>query len=143
MFGVGVGVKNAHVPAEQFNQELPYNRHLDRGFCAPKGIRIVAIPKARHPDHFAVNLKGADGDHMLHFNPRFKEPAVVRNSTKYGGSWLHEEREMHVPFPFKPGKPFTLEIIAHFNHVQIKVDGEDICQFQHRDNFRQIGRAHV
>ncbi|NXX87433.1 LEG5 protein, partial [Urocolius indicus] len=58
---------------------------------------------------FHVNLRaGAAGDVLLHFNPRFGEGAVVRNS-QLGGSWGHEERDLPPgPSPFQRGQYFDV-----------------------------------
>lgn len=63
---------------------------------------------------FAINLQCGPNtnprdDLALHFNPRFQERAVVRNSLIMG-QWGHEERHGH--FPFIPGQGFELLLLA-------------------------------
>ena len=48
------------------------------------------------------------GDVAFHFNPRFKENCVVRN-TRINGKWIREERD-GIGMPFCPGKRFELRI---------------------------------
>lgn len=62
---------------------------------------------------FAVNLKCDDddaGDIALHFNPRFEQRVVVRNS-RVGGAWQAEEREQRDNlFPFEGKDAFEIAI---------------------------------
>ena len=47
-------------------------------------------------------------DVAFHFNPRFKENCVVRNS-RIGGKWIKEERDGD-GMPFVPGNAFEIKI---------------------------------
>ena len=62
---------------------------------------------------FEVNLKCDDddaGDIALHFNPRFEQRVVVRNS-RVGGVWQTEEREQTDNlFPFEKKDAFEMAI---------------------------------
>ena len=61
---------------------------------------------------FAINLKcdeSDDGDIAFHFNPRFEEREVVRN-TRVGGEWQDEEREQGDEFPFEKKDTFEIAI---------------------------------
>ena len=65
---------------------------------------------------FKVNLN-AGGDTAFHFNPRFKEGCIVRNS-KTGGRWAKEER--HGPgLPIGPGSMFDLKIMVEPNCYKV------------------------
>ena len=69
---------------------------------------------------FSINLqcgKDAGSNIVLHFNPRFNENCVVRN-TKRNGTWEREERGGFLPF--KKQQPF--EIILHVDSQHFKVN---------------------
>jgi galectin-9 len=59
----------------------------------------------------------------FHFNPRFDQNAVVKNSCKYG-SWGNEERG-HLPF--QRGQHFDITI--HIEHYQFRVDLKNFLTF--------------
>ena len=50
---------------------------------------------------------------FLHFNPRFNENAVVRN-TRFQNAWGPEERALPGAFPFTPNQPFQV-CVMHKN----------------------------
>lgn len=55
-------------------------------------------------------------DVAFHFNPRFTEGVVVRN-TKINGNWGHEEREG--PQVFNRGKFFVLDIYCNEDSFKV------------------------
>lgn len=58
---------------------------------------------------FHINLK-KDADVAFHFNPRFDQNSIVRN-TLVNGCWGAEERHAN-GFPFAPGKMFDIKILC-------------------------------
>ncbi|CAK5065506.1 unnamed protein product [Meloidogyne enterolobii] len=84
------------------------------GFAPPKRIVFVGSP-TNTTDRFMINLY-SDGvpdftaTTVFHFNPRFKEKQVVRNTWSPITGWGKEER--YGGFPFRIGEPFVLEFIA-------------------------------
>ena len=62
---------------------------------------------------FELNLQcdgDDDADIAMHFNPRFEEQVVVRN-TRVGGDWQEEEREHESEdFPFEKKDTFEISI---------------------------------
>jgi len=130
----GLGqVVHLETPSEQFNLDVPYTRPLN-GFMRPYKVRIVGVinEQARR---FQVNFAGANGETLLHFNPRFDENCVVRNSTR-NQQWQLEER--HGGQPFERLLPFTLDFVAEEGQIRVSVNGEWFCDFLTRDTFSQV-----
>ena len=70
---------------------------------------------------FAINLQCGPlmnpmDDLALHFNPRFHEKHVVRN-TLLSGHWGHEEHHGHFPFHHEQG--FEVLILAESNEYKV------------------------
>nr|CDJ84613.1 Galectin domain containing protein [Haemonchus contortus] len=96
--------------------------HLKAG----QKIVLYGIPKG---ERWNLDLLGRDGDILFHFNPRFKDKQIVRNSYK-SGVWAKEEREG--PFPFEKEHGFDLTIQNEPYSMQIFVNSEQIGTFAHR-----------
>jgi len=90
-------------------------------------VYIYGIPKG----DFNVNFVGATDDMLFHFNPRFSETQVVRNS-QINGDWGNEEREGK--FPFKKNVSFDLAIHNEPYSIQVYLNGEHYCSYAHRAN---------
>ncbi|MGH0182105.1 UNVERIFIED_CONTAM: hypothetical protein FKN15_008946, partial [Acipenser sinensis] len=72
-------------------------------------------------------LRGTDS--VFHFNPRFDEKAVVRNSC-LNGRWGAEERQGG--FPFLPGKQFEIKVLCEEAMFKVAVNGLHLLEFRHR-----------
>jgi hypothetical protein len=91
---------------------------------------------------FEVNLKSNENEHILHFNVRFDEGCVVRNSTKNGQQWQNEERDGVMPF--SSGQPFVLELVNPNNGIiQCLVNGQSFCEYVTRDNLNEVALLEV
>ncbi|PAV76784.1 hypothetical protein WR25_25925 [Diploscapter pachys] len=99
-----------------------YDNHLGTG----QRIRLYGVPKG---DRWILNLIARNGDILFHFNPRFREKVIVRNSRR-GNTWEHEEKEG--PFPFEKNREFDLIIINDPHSIQMFANNERIGTFQHR-----------
>ncbi|VDM53585.1 unnamed protein product, partial [Angiostrongylus costaricensis] len=107
--------------------EIPWETAFPDGHLkAGQRITIYGIPKG---ERWNLDLLGRNGDVLFHFNPRFKEKHIVRNSCK-GGVWSNEEREG--PFPFEKERGFTLTLENEPYSMQIFVNDDRIGTFAHR-----------
>ncbi|CAJ0942850.1 unnamed protein product, partial [Mesorhabditis belari] len=140
MIGHGAGIAFGH---EFFNPATPVSVPV-AGFNPGQTLRVVLIPTGT--DRFVINLRTPD-DIAFHFNARFDENAVVRNSTRHG-HWQNEER-WDQEFPFHAGRIYTVEFQAHPGRVAILINGRPYCEFNERDNHGAVhlieidGNIHV
>ena len=70
-----------------------------------------------------------DGNIALHFNPRFEDKCVVRNSF-IGGEWGYEEK--YGGLPFGTDEPYTAAIICQEHGYQIAINGHFFTNYGHR-----------
>lgn len=107
--------------------KLPFETGFPAGHLnAGDRILLYGMPTGKK---FEINLIGGNGDVLLHFNPRFKETAVIRNSS-IGGTWGQEEREGG--FPFKKDIAFDLVLVNEPYSIQIFIDNQRFGTFAHR-----------
>ncbi|KHJ89372.1 galactoside-binding lectin [Oesophagostomum dentatum] len=107
--------------------KIPWESGFPEGHMrSGQRILVHGIPKG---DRWNLDLLGRGGDILFHFNPRFKEKQVVRNSYQ-GGNWNKEEREG--PFPFEKERGFDLAIQNEPYSIQIYVNNARIGTFGHR-----------
>ncbi|XP_033736262.1 galectin-9-like isoform X2 [Pecten maximus] len=129
---------------EVVNPSVPYVGDIPGGLAAGKSITIQgSLPLSQ--EKFAINLQCGRQpypqlDVALHFNPRFNEGCVVRNSHQ-GGSWKNEER--YGAFPFHPGQNFEVKIVVELNQYQIFVNGQLFVGFQHRIPFHRVNTLSI
>ncbi|KAL2076296.1 hypothetical protein ACEWY4_028106 [Coilia grayii] len=106
---------------------VPYKTVIQGGFYPGKSITIQGIPN-QQADRFCINLRFNAGI-ALHFNPRFKENTVVRNSHLNNG-WGSEERSGGMPFHC--GQPFTVMFVCDIQCYRIIVNGVQMFCYNHR-----------
>ena len=95
------------------------------------GSVIYINGKAPHSGPGMVfNIRQGD-EIVLHFNPRFNEDCVVRNS-HIGGSWGNEERHMDGKLPFTPDNFYSAVIICQESGYEIAINGQFFTHFKHR-----------
>uniref|UniRef100_A0A0N4ZNT7 Galectin n=1 Tax=Parastrongyloides trichosuri TaxID=131310 RepID=A0A0N4ZNT7_PARTI len=124
--GIGDGV-TLSFSKEEYNPSIPFSTGIN-GFFTPQHVRIIGQCH-KHSHGFHINFKTAN-DIAFHFNPRFKEKCVVRNSTEHG-QWGEEER-YEDSFPFHHDKIFTLDFIAYDDYVECKFNGEHFVEYTYR-----------
>ncbi|GAA6079900.1 galectin-3, partial [Tachysurus ichikawai] len=106
---------------------VPYDLTLHAGIMPQLLITIVGEP-VPGGERFQVDfMKGADI--VFHFNPRFSEQTIVRNSN-LSGYWGPEERDGG--FPFIQGRQFELKILVEEDVYKVAVDGIHVLEYEHR-----------
>ncbi|KAG8197114.1 hypothetical protein JTE90_004374 [Oedothorax gibbosus] len=123
------------------NPRFPVNVKLaDNLECGTK-IYIHGAA-ANDANRFAINLKNAevDANNYFHFNPRFDEGVVVRNS-RLDQAWGDEEREGD--FPFANGEPFLITIIPNVDCYEVEVNGAPFITFNHREGMPLCDVTHI
>jgi hypothetical protein len=107
--------------------KLPYETGFQNGHLASgQRVFVYGTPTGHR---FSINFIGSNGDALFHFDVRFGEKAVVRNSQQ-NGVWGNEEREGE--FPFHKNRGFDLMIVDEPYSIQIYVDNQRFCTFAHR-----------
>ncbi|KAL6471206.1 hypothetical protein MHYP_G00198560 [Metynnis hypsauchen] len=115
---------------------VPYKTIVSGGLQPGKNISIQGVvnPQAHR---FCFNLRHRAGI-ALHYNPRFDENLVVRN-TLTGDVWGSEER--HGGMPFTKGQPFQVVISCNPHHYNVFVNGKQVHTYNHR--FNRLGEIDI
>jgi hypothetical protein len=87
---------------------VPYESGIPGEGLAPGKTLLVFGTPEKKGKRFHINLLKKNGDIALHFNPRFDEKAIVRNSL-ISNEWGNEEREGKIPL--EKGIGFDLKIV--------------------------------
>ncbi|XP_041741899.1 galectin-9 isoform X5 [Coregonus clupeaformis] len=113
---------------------VPYKNIMAGGLYPGRNITIQGVVN-HNADKFCVNLRFNSGV-ALHFNPRFNENVVVRNSL-LKEQWGPEERTGGMPF--YRGQPFTVTIMCDTQCYRVLVNGAQMFSYNHRHFlFQQI-----
>lgn len=119
---------------------VPFETGLSgEGLTPGKSMLIFAAPEKKGK-RFHINLLKRNGDIALHFNARFDEKAIIRNSL-ISGEWGNEEREGKMPL--EKGIGFDLEIKNEDYAFQIFIDGERFATFAHRLDPHEINGLQI
>lgn len=109
--------------------------------CIPGTVLLLSGYIHDDIDRFAINLnvyptfkvKPKNFSELencaLHFNPRFDENVVVRNSM-IDGKWGEEER--YGENPFTAGKEFVVQIEITIDDYIIYINDNKFCNYRHR-----------
>ncbi|KAA0702126.1 32 kDa beta-galactoside-binding lectin 32 kDa GBP [Triplophysa tibetana] len=106
---------------------VPYKTVINGGLYPGKNITIQGII---NPNAYRIkfNLRHGSGI-ALHYNPRFDENLVVRNSLHLE-SWGSEER--FGGMPFQKGQPFQVTLSCNPHHFNVFVGGQQAHTYNHR-----------
>ncbi|XP_069828565.1 galectin-9-like [Dendropsophus ebraccatus] len=144
-FPQGAGCNQPPFNPGQFptaNYAIPYQTNIYGGLFPSKVIVIRGAVAAHHPKRFHVNLRFGGGI-AFHFNPRFDEQTIVRNSC-LNDSWGSEERQLNCGMCFAPGQNFVIEIVCEHHHFRVNVNGNHVCNYNHRvPHLQQIDTLQV
>jgi hypothetical protein len=108
---------------------VPYESGIPGEGLAPGKTLLVFGTPEKKGKRFHINLLKKNGDIALHFNPRFDEKAIVRNSL-ISNEWGNEEREGKIPL--EKGIGFDLKIVNEEYAFQIFINEERFCTYAHR-----------
>ncbi|TRY54125.1 hypothetical protein DNTS_031167 [Danionella cerebrum] len=127
----------AYPPAPNYN--IPYNAVINGGLYPGKNIVINGVV---HPNANRITFNlGFRNEIAFHYNPRFDENVVVRN-TKQKEKWGAEER--FGGLPFHRGQPFQLTISCNPQHYNVFVNGMQAHTYKHRyTRLRDINNLEV
>ncbi|XP_051014461.1 galectin-9-like [Acomys russatus] len=116
-------------PVHQAPMLAPFITLIPIGLHPSKSITVsgMVLPDATR---FHVNLRSGN-DIAFHFNPRFNEDTVVRN-TQINNSWGPEERSLPRRMPFSRGQSVTMWILCESHCFKVAVDGQHLCDYAHR-----------
>ncbi|KAM9456258.1 galectin-9-like [Clarias gariepinus] len=106
---------------------LPYKTILQGGLYPGRVITVNGFVN-HNADRFCINLSCTSGI-AFHFNPRFNDNVVVRNSLM-NGCWGHEEKSGGLPF--YRGQQFTVSITCDTQCYRISVNGIQMFTYNHR-----------
>lgn len=109
------------------NYTIPYKTVINGGLHPGKNIVIHGVinPNA---SRITFNLRYGSGI-ALHYNPRFDERVVVRNTNQME-QWGTEERSGGLPF--QTGQPFQVTISCNPHHYNVFVNGNQAHTYKHR-----------
>ncbi|KAF7988825.1 hypothetical protein HCN44_007135 [Aphidius gifuensis] len=119
-------------------QQLPVTKYLNKGFNVGSSLLINGYI---HPDvdklsfNLLINNDDEDDDVALHFNPRFYENEVVRNTYK-NEDWGEEERSGG--FPLSAGSYFSLKINCEKKGFEFFINGKLFEVYDHRIKPKKI-----
>ncbi|CDW59317.1 galectin [Trichuris trichiura] len=116
---------------------VPYKTSIT-GFAPGRRLFVSGIA-VDSPKRFAVNFFSKD-DIALHFNVRFDEKKVVRNTLK-GGAWGKEDRVGG--FPFEKKKNFDLLFVCEEDTIQIYINDDHFCHYAHHIPPKQIDAVEI
>jgi hypothetical protein len=118
-----------------------HHHPLVRGFLPESEVVIdISIPESAQ--NFSINLEGRGGT-MLHFNPRFTENHVIRNSF-VDGKWGQEEKDG--VFPFRMGQSYSIYIQCSHSEIITTVihkKNKFIFHFKHRVPPKNISNLYI
>lgn len=145
-------IRSINVSGDAYVYEVKLLRRLDEPFLDTvpgklepgNWIQVVGAPDD-DADRFSVNLQcGPDHEHdpiALHFNPRFPEGVVVRNS-RDGDGWGSEERDQPY-FPFEQEDRFELMFVMLHHGIRVFVNHRHFTDFGFRMSPNEITHLYL
>lgn len=117
------------------NPPTPFEMEIPNGLEPGKQIYVSGTI---NPDceKFTIDLVNGNGQIAFHFNPRFSQNEIVRNSNL--GGWGPEEKSGG--FPFKKGRNFEVIILVEQDQYKVAINGQHSFDYRHRCPFQEISR---
>jgi len=119
--------------SQGFSMHVPFMQNIN--MFPGRTIQIEGRPTGQRMEINLLSGPHDGADVVLHFNPRFDQREIVRNSCQHGG-WGAEEKHGH--FPLQSGVPFHVQIVCYPQHYQILVNGQPFTDFHHRVPFQLV-----
>uniref|UniRef100_A0A4W5KJ78 Galectin n=1 Tax=Hucho hucho TaxID=62062 RepID=A0A4W5KJ78_9TELE len=110
------------------SQVVPYKNIMAGGLYPGRNITVQGVVN-HNADKFCVNLRFNSGV-ALHFNPRFNENIVVRNSL-LKEQWGPEERTGGMPFYRGHSECVLVTIMCDTNCYRVMVNGVQMFSYNH------------
>ncbi|XP_057378419.1 galectin-9-like isoform X2 [Daphnia carinata] len=123
------------------NPVIPYVTGLPGGCLQVGSMIIVHGQPTFNCNRFSINLVHQGNMYCIfHFNARFDQGQVVRNTNFPSSTWGPEERSA---LPFTRNKPFFLEIRCLQDRFMVAIDGNHYCEYAHRVSYSQANTLQI
>ncbi|XP_033625559.1 uncharacterized protein LOC117288794 [Asterias rubens] len=128
------------------NPPTPYVGALSGSLQNGAMIKVKLTVKP-NPNRFDINLQSSMQQNprpniAFHFNPRFNDATIRRNSLK-GGRWDHGEEKDAPFFPFLSGGTFEITILCMNKCYVVLVDGNKMVEYNHRQGVNTVNALAV
>ncbi|XP_035432398.2 galectin-4 [Spodoptera frugiperda] len=121
------------------NPTVPFTRPIP-GHLLPGRKMVVKGAISPRSDRFSINLKCGSEDIAFHFNPRFGEQKIVRNSY-ISGKWGHEE--ISGGMPLVRGEHFEAQFECNEDNFSVELNGKHFCNYSYRIPIHKITHVNV
>ncbi|XP_063696480.1 uncharacterized protein LOC134827660 [Culicoides brevitarsis] len=108
-----------------------FSNDVPKKFMAGHAMVVKAIPFGNPKGRFTVTFfENETKKQAFHFNARFDEMRVVRNSTN--DKLVFREEESNGEFPFVFDQQFKMAIALSLTHFLVAIDGKRFCTYKYR-----------
>lgn len=108
-----------------------FSNDVPKKFMPGHAIIIKGIPFGNPKGRFTITFfENETKKQAFHFNARFDQQIVVRNSTNEKMSFREEETSCEFPFVFD--QQFKIAIALSVTHFLIGIDGRRFCTYKYR-----------
>ncbi|XP_022819085.1 galectin-9-like isoform X1 [Spodoptera litura] len=116
------------------NPRVPFTNSISGGmFPGRKMVVKGGIPPGSNG--FSLNLVCGSDEIAFHFNPRFGEQRIVRNSL-LSGNWGAQETSGGMPLI--KGEPFEAQFECQEDCIRVELNGKHFCNYTHRTPYHKI-----
>lgn len=123
------------------NPVIPCVTSLPGGCLQVGSLIIIHGQPTFNSNRFSINLVHQGNMHCIfHFDARFDQGQVVRNTNFPSSTWGHEERSTLL---FTRNKPFFMEIRCLQDRFMVAIDGNHYCEYSHRVSYSQANTLQI